>query len=143
MESCPFQIKNLNSEDVVGLTTKEFEIGTHTVNHVDLGQCRLEIAETEVSQSQQDLEMIIGKPVKLFSYPYGGKNNIRGEVTELIQRAGYEALFSAYGGHVNGNSNPFDLPRLGVDSEFRPIDLLMEIEGLSLGALKRALKRYN
>jgi peptidoglycan/xylan/chitin deacetylase (PgdA/CDA1 family) len=136
-DKCPFGMENLRANDLIGLMEKRFEIGSHTVNHVDLGRCSYEVAVNELVQSKRDLEMILDKPVTLFSYPFGKKTNIRPEVVELVRKANYEAMFSAYGGYVTGKSDLFNLPRVGVSSRFRPLDLLMEIEGLSFGALKR------
>jgi hypothetical protein len=45
-------------------------------------------------------------------------------------------MFSAYGGFVEKSADLFDLRRVGMSGEHRPLDLLMEIEGLSLGAWK-------
>ncbi len=132
----PLPMENLTSADLMGLAARGIEIGSHTVNHADLAQCDLETAATEVMQSKVDLERILGRPVPLFSYPFGGKQNMRSEVVELVQRAGYEAMFSAYGGYVTEGSDPFNLPRVGVSNGFRPLDLLMTIEGLSVTALK-------
>lgn len=134
---CPWVLENLRRAELVELTRRGFEIGSHTINHVDLGQCPDDVAEREVVQSRRNLEAITGRPVTLLSYPFGQSTNIRSPVVELIRRSGYETLFSADGGYVTGRLDPFHLPRVGVSGHTRPLDLLMEIEGLSLGALRR------
>ena len=136
-DKCPFGMENLRANDLLGLMEKGFEIGSHTVNHVDLGRCSDEVAINELVQSKRDLERILDKPVTLFSYPFGKKTTIRPQVVELVRKANYEAMFSAHGGYVTGKSDLFNLPRVGVSRRFRPLDLLMEIEGVSFGALKR------
>jgi peptidoglycan/xylan/chitin deacetylase (PgdA/CDA1 family) len=136
-EKCPFPMQNLTAEDLVGLTRRGFTVGAHTVTHADLGQCSDEQATYEVVQSKKDLEKCLHRPVTVFSYPYGEKKNIREEVVNLIRQSGYEALFSAYGGYFDSKSDLYDLPRWSVSSRFRPLDLLMEIEGLSISAFKR------
>ena len=141
MDKCPFGMENLRASDLVDMTKKGFEIGSHTVNHVDLGRCSYEIAVTELVESKRDLEMILDKPVTLFSYPFGKKTNIRAEIIDLVRKAGYEAMFSAYGGYVTGKVDLFNIPRVGVSSKFRPLDFLMEIEGFSFGAIKRRWKK--
>lgn len=139
--TCPFRLENLRRDDIHGLVRLGFEVGSHTVNHVDLGASPDEVAARELSQSKRDLEGIVGRPVTLFSYPFGQVSNVRNGTSELVRRSGYKAMFSAYGGHVRSGSNPFDLPRIGVSGETRPLDLLMEIEGLSLGVLKQRWKK--
>jgi len=136
LEKCPFQLENLRMEEVVGLVRKGMEVGAHTVNHVDLGQVSLDRAMTELTQSKHDLEAILERPVNLVSFPYGRKKNIRPEVVEVARQAGYSAMFSAHGGFVEKSADLFDLPRVAVSGEHRPLDLLMEIEGLSLAAWK-------
>jgi peptidoglycan/xylan/chitin deacetylase (PgdA/CDA1 family) len=136
LDKCPFKLENLESREVLGLTERGFEIGAHTVNHVDLGQVSLDVAVKELRQSKRELEAILGQPVNLVSYPYGRKWNIRPEVVDVVKRSGYDAMFSAYGGYVEGRADLFDIRRIGVSGQHRPLDLLMDIEGLSLGAWK-------
>ncbi len=140
-EKCPFHLENLREEEVRGLTECGLEIGAHTVNHSDLGRCDNETTVFELQESKRALEKILGRPVNLVSYPYGRKQNIQAYAVEAARRLGYEAMFSAYGGYVDRNADPFDLRRIGISGDFRPLDLLMEIEGLSLGALKRVWSR--
>jgi hypothetical protein len=45
-------------------------------------------------------------------------------------------MFSAYGGYVNGDADAFNIQRIGVSGQYRALDLLMTIEGISLEALK-------
>ncbi len=134
----PFFLENLKSPELLGLVAAGFEIGAHTVNHVDLGHVRSDVALMELSQSKTDLQEILGGPINLVSYPYGRKRNITSEVEQIARRIGYRAMFSAYGGFVNSRSDTFDIQRVGVGGQHRPLDLLMEIEGISLAALKRA-----
>jgi peptidoglycan/xylan/chitin deacetylase (PgdA/CDA1 family) len=131
-----FPLENLKSGEVMELVEKGIEVGSHTVNHADLGRVSLDEAKREVEQSKRDLAQILGRPVTLFSFPYGRKWNIRPEVAELVRRAGYHAMFSAYGGYVNGRADLFDIRRIGMCGQYRALDLLMDIEGLSLGAWK-------
>jgi len=79
--------------------------------------------------------------VVLFSYPYGKTSDVRPETTQLAKEAGYTAMFSAYGGHVNWKTSLFDIPRFGIDDDSCGLELLMEIEGLSFGQLRHNLFR--
>ncbi len=140
-EKCPFRMENLRAEDLGNLISRGFEVGAHTVNHRDLGQTNHEETTNEVVQSKSDLEQFLGRTVTLFSYPYGEQKNISEDAIDVVRRSGHEALFSAYGGYVDENSDLYDLPRWSVSSRFRPLDLLMEIEGLSIAAWKRRWSR--
>jgi peptidoglycan/xylan/chitin deacetylase (PgdA/CDA1 family) len=136
LEKCPFRLENLRTEEVAGLVRRGIEVGAHTVNHVDLGQVSLDEAVSELTQSKRDLEAILGRPVTVVSFPYGRKENIRPEVVNVVRQAGYSAMFSAYGGFVEKGDDLFDLRRVGMSGAHRPLDVLMDIEGLSLRAWK-------
>jgi peptidoglycan/xylan/chitin deacetylase (PgdA/CDA1 family) len=137
-QKCPFHLENLKSNEVTGLVDRGFEIGSHTVNHADLGQVAVGDAFTELSQSKKELEALLSRSVNLVSYPYGKKLNIRPEVTEIVRQVGYEAMFSAYGGYINGHDEPFDIRRIGVSGQYRALDLLMAIEGVALENLRQS-----
>jgi len=139
-EKCPFVLENLSAHDIAGFVDEAFEIGAHTVNHVDLGRCSSAQAQHEITESRGVLERLTGKRVDLFSYPFGREMNIRDEVVELIRQAGYRALFAAHGGYVTPECDLFNIPRVGMSGEFRALDLLMEVEGLSFGACARSVK---
>jgi folate-dependent phosphoribosylglycinamide formyltransferase PurN/peptidoglycan/xylan/chitin deacetylase (PgdA/CDA1 family) len=134
---CPFRLENLSVDELVELSKGGFEIGSHTVNHADLGRCSYQVAVTELEQSKRDLEKFLRKPVRLFSYPFGRQHNFRMELVEAVRQAGYQAIFSAYGGYVDKNTDVYDICSVAACSRYRSLDLLMEIEGLSLAALRK------
>ena len=113
----------------------------HNVNHVDLGSVSPEQAQVEVVESGRQLERIVSRPVRLFSFPFGGLRNIREEVRGMVTTAGYKALFSAHGGFVGSDTPVFDIPRIGVSSDHSALALMMELEGISLKALREWLRR--
>jgi peptidoglycan/xylan/chitin deacetylase (PgdA/CDA1 family) len=131
----PFTYEMLRSSDVQAWSSLGFEVGAHTVNHVDLGKCTAEAANYEIVQCGQDLEKMIGKPVNLFSFPFGRPDNISAPTRRIIQAAGYIALFSAHGGHIGRRTNPYDIPRAGVNYESFPVYCLLEIEDLTLSQI--------
>jgi peptidoglycan/xylan/chitin deacetylase (PgdA/CDA1 family)/folate-dependent phosphoribosylglycinamide formyltransferase PurN len=139
LKKYPFKYSNFTVEDVRALPRVGIEVGAHTVNHVNLGDLPLEAARTEVFNSRSQLEAILGQRVLFFSFPFGRLDNICEEVRAVVMSAGYDAMFSAHGGFVNAQTDRFDIPRSGVSSLHRPIDLIMEIEGLSLGNLVKRL----
>jgi len=126
---------NCDVEDLRRWVANGCEVGAHTVNHADLGQCTPEEARREVVGSGQELALMTGGPIPLFSFPFGRLDNIREDVRQVVREAGYEALFSAHGGYVDQSTSVWDIPRFGANSNHRPLWLLMEVEGLSLAAL--------
>jgi folate-dependent phosphoribosylglycinamide formyltransferase PurN/peptidoglycan/xylan/chitin deacetylase (PgdA/CDA1 family) len=136
----PHRYPNLSAGQIEHWQSSGLEIGAHTVNHVDLGQIPLAEAEFEVNASGAHLSELLGGPVRSFSFPFGGKRNIRPEVVEFVRQAGYEALFSAHGGFVKPGCSPYDIPRLGAHEQ-SPLFLLMELEGLALAQLAAGFRR--
>jgi peptidoglycan/xylan/chitin deacetylase (PgdA/CDA1 family) len=136
----PYRFENLHRADIPALIERGFEIGAHTVNHADLGRIDPEAVRFEVTESRRTLEEITGREVPLFSFPFGRKANIREDSRRIIEDAGFHALFSAHGGFVSAESDPYDIPRIGINSRYRALDLIMELEGLSLPQLFPKLK---
>jgi len=132
----PFALENLTGEDLRRLDAMGWEIGSHTVNHADLGRATTDEAQFEIVQSKKDLEAILHKPINLFSCPFIGRQKTRPGIARLVCEAGYAAMFSAYDGHVDRRTDCFNIPRICASGHFRPLDLVMAIEGLSLNALR-------
>jgi peptidoglycan/xylan/chitin deacetylase (PgdA/CDA1 family) len=65
---------------------KKFEIGAHTINHVDLTQVNFKTAKKEIEESKKWLENLLGKPIKKFCYPKGKYNQ---QILALVKNAGF------------------------------------------------------
>ena len=98
-------------DDVRGLHGDGFEIGAHTVNHVDLAAVDGTEAEREIVESRQRLTQELGEEVPFFSFPYGRPQNVTPHKRELVRRAGFKCCLSAHGGMVRPSADPFDLKR--------------------------------
>ena len=132
LQKYPFRFPNFKAEDLRAWIEQGFEIGAHTVNHVNLASCSIDESKYEVIESRRQLEAIIGEgKVAHFSFPFGRIDNIRREAKSIIEEAGYTALFSAHGGFVNLNTDVYDIPRIGTSGQTRALQLLLEVEGLS------------
>lgn len=100
--------------DVANLHASGFEVGAHTVNHVDLGRVEGQEARREIECSRTALERITGRQVQHFSYPYGGQNHITNANRDIVQELGFRTCVSAYGGWVTHESDLMDLQRFAV-----------------------------
>ena len=74
-----------------------FEMGAHTFDHADLGQCELDEARFEIVECRVQLEPVLNgneassgreRRIVLFSFPFGRIQNIRPKVVALIREAG-------------------------------------------------------
>jgi peptidoglycan/xylan/chitin deacetylase (PgdA/CDA1 family) len=120
---------NLTWEQVREIAALGHDLGSHTVNHVNMGEVGPETALYELSRSREVLEERTGRPVRLFAYPFGGPNNLRPEYVPLITECGYEGGVSAYGGFVRPGGDFRVLPREAVPY-FKNMDYLeMHLSG--------------
>jgi peptidoglycan/xylan/chitin deacetylase (PgdA/CDA1 family) len=139
LESSPFRFENFVPEDLRAMVAAGFEIGAHTVNHVDLGSCATEVARIEIADSVKDLERMTSGTITLFSYPFGKETNIRPELRQTVAEAGCECMFSAFGGMVDSATDAYDIPRIGVSSGHTPLYLALQIEGIAPDILRKKL----
>lgn len=98
-------------DDVRALHAQGFEIGAHTMNHVDLSAVSTEDAISEITGSKERLERELEEAVVYFSYPYGRAPQITKESREAVRQAGYKCCLSAYGGAVERQTDPFYMKR--------------------------------
>ena len=92
-------------------------IGAHTLNHVALSKLGVKELMHEIVESRRLIESKIKKPVRHFSYPFGGKNEAGPREFNAVRQCGFETgttsrtgnLFSGHRFHLEA------LPRLLVD----------------------------
>ncbi len=90
-------------------------IGAHTVSHPILGSLDCATAESEIVRSKQWLEAIISAPVSLFAYPNGRPNRDYSSAhAAMVRRAGFSCAVSTAWGAADGQSDPFQLPRVAL-----------------------------
>ena len=106
-------------DDVRALGERGFEIGAHTMNHVDLGVIQGSDAVREIVGSRRRLAQELGEETPLFSYPFGRADQITPGNRAAVRDAGFSCCLSAYGGTVSSESDPFDLKRIPVSPWFR------------------------
>jgi len=96
------------------LADRGFEIGAHTRTHADLGVTAGTAARDEIFGAKADLESRLARPVDLFAYPYGRKNNMTGDNRALVKAAGFRCCCSSVGGLTPTGADPFHMHRFAV-----------------------------
>jgi peptidoglycan/xylan/chitin deacetylase (PgdA/CDA1 family) len=140
IEESPFRFENLNRDELCAMLAAGFEIGGHTINHVNLGVCPVEEAHSEIAGSLHELQQMTGGNIALFAFPFGKQKDFRPELREVAAGAGASCVFSAFGGYVEPGTDLYDIPRLGVSDMHTPLHLALEIEGISPNLLARRLR---
>jgi peptidoglycan/xylan/chitin deacetylase (PgdA/CDA1 family) len=102
----------LRPEMVVNLDRQGIEIGAHTISHPILTSLDDDSARLEIGGGKDELEAIIGKPVRLFAYPNGkvGKDFDARHV-EMVREARFTAAFTTAIGAITRDQDRFQLPR--------------------------------
>jgi peptidoglycan/xylan/chitin deacetylase (PgdA/CDA1 family) len=62
--------ERLRAHDLQALAA-DFEIGGHTLSHVDLTKTPDSESRREIKEGKAELEQVVGSPVRSFCYPYG------------------------------------------------------------------------
>jgi len=80
-----WRFKSLSDKDVKKIS-KKFEIGSHSISHLNMTKLQPDEIFLEAAKSKAMLEKITKKKIKCFAYPFGFFNDI---VAKLVKRAGY------------------------------------------------------
>jgi peptidoglycan/xylan/chitin deacetylase (PgdA/CDA1 family) len=133
------RLANLTWADLREMSRLGFEIGSHTVTHVSLGEVSPEQARREIFESKAILEDQLGRKVRYLAYPFGGPDNFSQDWEPLLDEAGYEGYLSGYGGFVYPGMTGRVLPREAVPSFQNNLNLEVHLAGCLqwLYALKR------
>lgn len=105
----------LSPEEVVALADGGLiEIGAHTVTHPVLAVQPIEMQRWEIEQSKRDLEVILGHPVRSFSYPYGEQADVDEVTRQIVKTAGFSLACASVLDVVRKHTDPYWMPRFTV-----------------------------
>ena len=92
-------------------------IGAHGRSHSSLAALDRATQEYEVRESRRELEAITGKPVALFSYPFGNREDFSATTAEVVRAAGYAYACSGATATVRSDFDAYDVPRCEIVDE--------------------------
>ncbi|WP_443134936.1 polysaccharide deacetylase family protein [Halorhodospira sp. M38] len=88
------------------------EVGGHTRNHPILSRVSRTRARAEIGQGREELESILGCPVRLFAYPNGHPGRDYGpHHVAMVRACGFEAAVSMVAGVSGRRTDPYQLAR--------------------------------
>jgi peptidoglycan/xylan/chitin deacetylase (PgdA/CDA1 family) len=102
----------MSQQQVMEMHDAGVTIGAHTQTHPDLRRCDDAALEREVRGSRDDLEDLLGVPVRTFAYPTGLYDD---RVRDVARRAGYTLAVTTRRGWMTPSSEPFDIPRSFIE----------------------------
>jgi len=115
----------LSWDDIRAMRRQGFEIGAHTVNHVDLGTADPDTVTSEIRQGKEILERALGEPVEHFAYPFGAPDKLSPHGRRIASEI-FRSCASAHGGLVSRGNDPFRIPRNNVARLSSPYDWALD-----------------
>jgi peptidoglycan/xylan/chitin deacetylase (PgdA/CDA1 family) len=110
-------------DHVRALAADGFEIGSHTHRHINLGSADEETIRADLRESKSKLLHELGRPARLFAYPFGGRADISDRSRELVREEGFECCVSCFGGsNPTKTADPYSLNRIGIADWFESPD---------------------
>lgn len=103
----------LDWDDCRALQERGFLIGGHTARHANCARVRGELdLRIEIDASLDRLERELGRPTRLFAYPYGKREHLDDRVRARIAERGIRLAFTTERGIGNTRQDPLTLPRV-------------------------------
>ena len=128
--------------DLRQMQTAGMEIGSHTVNHTDMGGVDPASAADEIRQSLEMLRRELGDGERAFCFPWGRKQNVTPAAVAAIRQAGFYAAVTTRPGVVPDAADLLDLPRVDAgNGTMTRLATLAHIEGFGNGCLAQFLHR--
>ncbi len=101
----------MSGERLRTLRAAGISIGSHTVNHLKLGEVDLATKRREIRDSKSALEDVLGEPVVDFCYPFGSFDL---ETIRVVEEAGYRSATTCLRGAAMHADHPLVLPRKAI-----------------------------
>lgn len=107
--------ERLTDADLAQLDPAVACVGSHGVTHRPLrGMPESEVRQ-ELAESRQQLERLIGRPVRYLSIPHNWFNR---RILRIARESGYEAVWCSWVGVVRPGCYPLSLRRVNVEGPF-------------------------
>ena len=102
-----------SDEELIEMHEAGFEVGSHSLSHMDLTRLTDQEAATEITGSKEALESVIRDKVLSFSYPYGA---VDGRIREMVMNAGYSFGCGIDTGSPHFGADPLNIRRITITS---------------------------
>lgn len=110
------------------MAARGFEIGCHTLTHPDLGKEPIASAGRELIDVRPFMQEKIAAPVRHFAYPFGRRDCITPEWIAAAKTAGFDSLFTGFGGLATAHDDPYWIPRMGASHQRSTTELRIEMD---------------
>jgi len=130
----------LGKKEIAEMSERGFAFESHSRSHADLTTLDHAALSRELAGARQDLEDLLGKPVRYLAYPYGRFNDA---VMQAAQASGYEGAFSTQPGFNRRGVDRLRMRRLDVSGSDSASALLRKVTyGGNHGSWWQPLRYY-
>jgi peptidoglycan/xylan/chitin deacetylase (PgdA/CDA1 family) len=116
----------LTAPQVRQLPSDLIQIGSHSLTHPMLPQLSELQARTELAVSRTMLERTVGRPVTLFSFPYGSATH---ELIAWCREEGYQRIFLTYPGTQFSGAKDFIVARVDAEPDDWRLEFFLKLRG--------------
>ncbi len=115
----------MEESHITELHNRDFEIGAHSMNHVNLAMVSEREAYKEISMGKERLEDLLGTSVNSFSYPYGSVNPV---VKSLVAQSGFDFACSVFTGPPKTGDDRFEIRRMTIHGKMGLSEFLLRLK---------------
>jgi peptidoglycan/xylan/chitin deacetylase (PgdA/CDA1 family) len=131
----------LTWEDLRAMQEAGIEIGSHTVEHANLGRTDREGVRKELRDSLGQLQQKLGAQPRAFSFPWGKRQDMSEEAVAEVRDAGYYCAVTTLSGMMDPDDDLFRIRRIDVgNGHYSRWGILALMEGFGCGWLARHLR---
>lgn len=114
----------MSDEQIKTADSLGFEIGAHSMDHLDLVDLPYGELSYEIMRSKKQIEHVLKKPVYTFAYPYGRLDK---RVQEATLDAGYQFACGVYTGPPSFGKNSYDIRRIAIKNDIGTLSFLFRV----------------
>jgi peptidoglycan/xylan/chitin deacetylase (PgdA/CDA1 family) len=134
----------LTWDDLRSMEAAGFEVGSHTINHTNMGSADKPTIEIEVKDSLSILNHELGEKPRAFSFPWGKPRDLSAYAIEVARQANYYSAVSAYGGANTRGRELFNVRRVDVgNGELSRLAVRARIAGFDPDYYRLKLKKWD
>ena len=116
----------MSSEELLRLPSDLISLGSHSRTHAYLPALKNEDARNEIAYSRVKLSKVLGREIKLFSFPYGGVNS---RLVATCREAGYERVVNTLPYLARLGSGEFVSGRVWTEPTDWRIEFYLKLKG--------------
>lgn len=114
-----------SNEQLRSASQNGFEIGSHSMNHIDLSTITNEDAYDEITRSKRRIESVIGETVHTFAYPYGSVNE---RIRNIVKETSYSFACGVFTGPPHFDGDRYDFRRISIKQNTGIIRFLLRLK---------------